>query len=203
MTVADDARRFAPATLRNRDPILDVLRTVLPTSGVVLEVASGSGEHVVHFARHLPTLQWQPTDPSPDALQSIAAWVALREVDNILPPIALDAAQSPWPVEQAAAVLCINMIHISPWQATVGLMRGAGEILASGSPLYLYGPYRRPGLPLEPGNAAFDQDLKARDSRWGLRDLDAVIDCAAAHDLGFEQCLDMPANNMSVVFRKR
>jgi SAM-dependent methyltransferase len=200
VTGSPDQRRFAPAIQRNRDPILAGLRPLLPAAGRVLEIASGSGEHIVHFAGHWPALEWQPSDPSPEARGSITAWSA--GLGNILSPIALDAAQDHWPIERADAVLCINMIHISPWEATIGLMRGAGRILPAGGPLFLYGPYRRAGRPLEPGNAAFDEDLRARDPRWGLRDLDAVIACAAGHGLRFEQTIEMPANNLSVVFRK-
>lgn len=203
MTTTDDARRSAPAALRNRDPILAVLREQLPATGLVLEVASGTGEHLVHFARNLPHLTWQPSDPSAAARQSIAAWMATEGAPNILPPLEIDAAQTPWPLEQAAAVVCINMIHISPWAATLGLMRGAGQILHSGGMLYLYGPYIQPNRPLEPSNAAFDRDLRRQDARWGIRELSAVVECAAAHGLDFVQPVDMPANNLSVIFRKR
>jgi hypothetical protein len=197
-----DDRRSAPATLRNRDPILGLLRPLLPETGLVLEIASGTGEHVVHFARHLPALRWQPSDPSPDARASIAAWAAAEGLANVLPPLDLDAAGEDWPIARADAVLCINMIHISPWEATEGLMRGAGAVLSAGQPLYLYGPYRRPGHALEPSNAAFDADLKRRDPRWGLRDLDAVMACAEANGLAFERAVEMPANNLSVIFRR-
>lgn len=198
----EDERRSAPATLRNREPILAVLCEVLPASGLVLEVASGTGEHVVHFARALPGLRWQPSDPFPDARRSTSAWIAAEKLNNVLPPLDLDAASDIWPIERAEAMICINMIHISPWEATEGLMRGAGRLLASGQPLYLYGPYRRSGHPLEPSNAAFDADLRLRDERWGLRELDAVSACAAANGLTLQQVIEMPANNLSVVFRK-
>lgn len=196
-----DLRLVAPAAARNRDPILDVLRDALPPAGVVLELASGSGEHIVHFARALPVLQWQPSDPSPDACASITAWTAAEGLDNIAPPLALDAAGE-WPAVRADAILCINMIHISPWAATEGLMRGAGAILPPGGLLYLYGPYRRAGVPLEPSNAAFDADLRARNPAWGLRDLDNVSACAAEHGLRVEAVLPMPANNLSVLLRR-
>lgn len=197
-----DDRRHAPATQRNREPILEVLRGVLPASGTVLEVASGSGEHAVHFARALPLLNWQPSDPSADARGSIAAWAAAEGLANVLVPLDIDASGADWSVSRADAVLCINMIHISPWEATLGLMRGAGQILPPGAPLYLYGPYRRADNPVEPSNAAFDKSLKARDPRWGLRDLEDVTN--AARDNGFEPeaVIDMPANNLSVIFRK-
>lgn len=197
-----DERRHAPATQRNRDPILELLRGVLPASGTVLEVASGTGEHAVYFARALPHLSWQPSDPSADARESIAAWAAQEGLDNLLVPLDLDAAGADWPIAQANAVLCINMIHISPWEATLGLMRGAGRILPDGAPLYLYGPYRRAGHPIEPSNAAFDESLKARDPRWGLRELDDVTDVARENGFSCEAVTAMPANNLSVVFRK-
>jgi hypothetical protein len=197
-----DARRSAPATLRNRKPILAVLREVLPAAGLVLEVASGTGEHVVYFAGALSGLRWQPSDPFPDARTSAAAWIAAEKRNNVLPPLDLDAACDGWPITRADAILCINMIHISPWEATEGLMRGAGRLLGAGQPLYLYGPYRRPGHALEPSNAAFDADLRLRDERWGLRDLDAVAACAEGNGLALERVVEMPANNLSVIFRK-
>jgi SAM-dependent methyltransferase len=202
MTDADDARRFAPATLRNREPILDVLRQILPASGLVLELASGSGEHGVYFAHHLPDLDWQPSDPSLAARQSIAAWAQAEGLTNLRDPLDLDAAQAAWPIDRADAIACINMVHISPWEATLGLMRGAGRVLPVGGVLYLYGPYRRGARPLEPGNAAFDQDLRARDARWGLREVEDVVACAHAHGLAFERAIEMPANNLSLIFSK-
>jgi hypothetical protein len=198
----DDNRRSAPATLRNREPILDVLRPLLPRAGLALEIASGTGQHGVHFARGLPQLTWQPSDPSREARQSIAGWVAAEGLANIRPPLDLDAAAEKWPIEHAVAVICINMTHISPWSSTVGLMRGAGRILASRAPLYLYGPYRRPRQQLEPSNAAFDLDLRTRNPQWGLRDLDDLTKCAHDYGLGLEQVIEMPANNISVVFRR-
>jgi len=201
MTDTEDLRSSAPAALRNREAILDVLRKLLPASGRVLEVASGTGEHIVHFARHLTDLEWQPSDPSLQARHSIVAWTQAERLKNILAPLDLDADDSPWPVDHAAAIICINMIHISPWDATVGLMRGAASVLPAGGPLYLYGPFRRADRPLAPSNEAFDRDLRARNARWGLRDLDAVIACGADYGLVFEQCIAMPANNLSVVFR--
>lgn len=200
---SDDVRQHAPATQRNREPILAVLREELPEAGLVLEVASGTGEHAVHFARALPHLTWQPSDPSPEALASIAAWREQEGSANLLAPLELDAAADGWPLDSADAIVCINMIHISPWQATKGLMRGAGRLLPPGAPLILYGPYRRTGHPLEPSNAAFDESLKARDPRWGLRLLEDVADCAAAQGLDLSRTVEMPANNLTVVFRKR
>jgi hypothetical protein len=198
-----DLRRNAPATLRNRDPILRLLREVLPVSGVVLEIASGTGEHAVHFAAGLPGVTWQPSDPDAGARASIAAWTVEAGLANVLPPLALDAAGGNWPIDRADAIVCINMIHISPWSATEGLMRGAGRLLPAGGPLVVYGPFVRPGVPLAPSNAAFDADLKARDPEWGLRDLDAVEVCAGANGLVLDRVVEMPANNLSVVFVKR
>jgi SAM-dependent methyltransferase len=194
-----DARREAPAVARNRDAIREVLRTVLPARGLVLEVASGSGEHARHFATAFPDLAFQPSDPDPEARASIDAWA--RGVPNILPAIGLDAAAA-WPIERADAVLCINMIHIAPWQACEGLLRGAARLLRPGAPLILYGPFRRDGAHTAESNAAFDADLRARDPAWGVRDLEAVA--AAAADAGFAppEVIAMPANNLTVVFRR-
>ncbi len=198
----EDERRFAPATARNREPILGILCQELPTRGLVLEVASGTGEHAVHFARGLPGLVWQPSDPSPDALRSIAAWSAAAGLDNVLPPIALDAVAPDWPIERADALVCINMVHISPWAATEGLMRAAGRLLGAGAPLCLYGPYRRAGGETAPSNADFDHDLRSRNPDWGLRDLEAVAALAEGQGLHLERVMEMPANNLTVVFRK-
>jgi SAM-dependent methyltransferase len=198
----DDDRQYAPATRRNREPILGILRSTLPGSGLVLELASGTGEHIVHFARALPMLTWQPSDPSEGARRSIAAWIAAEGLNNLCPPLDLDAMSDSWPLDHAAALVCINMIHISPWAATEGLMAGASRILDEGAPLYLYGPFRQAGRPIEPSNAAFDTDLRQRDPRWGLRELAEVTACAAMHGLRLDRVVDMPANNLSVVFRK-
>jgi hypothetical protein len=194
-------RQHAPATVRNRDFILDVLRDVLPKTGVILEIASGSGEHVVHFAGDFPSLAFQPSDPEPDALRSISAWVEAADVANVRAPIVLDASQSPWPIASADAIICINMVHISPWDATVGLIRGAAATLPPGSPLYLYGPYKRKGFATAPSNQALDRNLRDRNPAWGLRDLEAVA--AIAQSVGFSvpTVTEMPANNLSVVFR--
>ncbi|WP_315837130.1 DUF938 domain-containing protein [Bradyrhizobium prioriisuperbiae] len=197
-----DDRLFASATLRNRDPILDVLRTVLPERGTVLEIASGSGEHVAHFAQHLPNLTFQPSDPDAAALRSIAAWVAKAGLDNIERPLQLDAAETSWPVKSAAAVICINMIHISPWRSTEGLIRAAATILPTGGPLYLYGPYRRSDVPTAPSNEAFDQSLRSRNPAWGLRVLEDVAALAAINGFSPPEVVAMPANNLSVIFRK-
>lgn len=197
-----DQRLQAPAAQRNRDPILDVLRRILPSSGTVLEIASGSGEHVIHFARALPDLTFQPSDMSVESLKSIAAWVASSGVPNILPPVHLDVTQDAWPVGAAQAVLCINMIHISPWAATEALMAGAARLLAPGGVLYLYGPYQRDGQHTADSNAVFDAQLRERNAAWGVRDLSDVSACAAAAGFAAPDVFAMPANNLSVVFRR-
>ncbi|AQR73753.1 DUF938 domain-containing protein [Sphingomonas sp. LM7] len=194
------ARRHAPATARNREPIAAVLERVLPARGLVLEVASGSGEHCAFFAERFPALQWQPSDPEDGARESIADWCA--SLPNVLPPLALDATADAWPIVAADAVLCANMVHISPWEATLGLMDGAGRLLAPGAPLIVYGPYRQRDMPTAESNEAFDVSLKARDSRWGLRHVEEVSAAAAACGLVLEQIVPMPANNLSLVFRR-
>ncbi|PTM42463.1 DUF938 domain-containing protein [Bosea sp. 124] len=204
----DDRRLRAPAAARNRDAILDVLRAELPATGIVLEIASGSGEHAVHFAGALPALAFQPSDPNPDALASISAWAAQDGAGNILPPLRIDAAAEDWPAslrsEHApAAIFCINMIHIAPWAAAQGLLRHAGHLLPPGGSLILYGPFRRGDRPLEPGNAAFDASLRERNPEWGLRDLNEVAALAAEAGFGEPKIVEMPANNLSVVFRKQ
>ncbi|MEP9351215.1 DUF938 domain-containing protein [Xanthobacter sp. KR7-225] len=202
MSISSDARLSAPSALRNRDPILDVLAAVLPPAGLVLEIASGSGEHVTHFARHLPHLAFQPSDPAAEARASVAAHVAAEGLANVRAPLALDAAVADWPVGPAAAIVCINMIHISPWPSTLGLMAGAGARLPVGGPLVLYGPYLRDGVETAPGNRAFDESLRRRDPAWGLRRLKDVAAAAEKHGLALERVVEMPANNLTVVFRK-
>jgi hypothetical protein len=192
----------APAVARNRDPILTVLREVLPAAGTVLEIASGTGEHAIHFAAALPHLVWQPSDPDAQARSSIAAHAMQAGLANLLPPLELDAAAPVWPVTRADALVSINMIHISPWGATQGLMAGAARVLPAGAPLYLYGPYRRHGQHTAPSNAAFDESLRARDPEWGVRDLNEVAALAAEHGLALQRSVAMPANNLSVIFRR-
>lgn len=187
---------------RNVAPIIDVLAGILPDEGLVLEVASGTGEHALSFAHAFPHLDWQPSDPNPDSLKSIEAWREAEGPANLLPPLPLDAASTVWPVEEARAILCINMVHISPWSATEGLMRGAGRLLSSGCPLYLYGAYRQQGVDTALSNEAFDRSLQARNPEWGLRDLEAVTEEAARHGLILDAVVPMPANNLSVIFRK-
>jgi hypothetical protein len=193
----------SPAAARNREPIADVLARSLPERGTVLEIASGSGEHSIHFATRFPHLEWQPTDRDPDALASIAAYQAEAALPNLLPPLPLDVTKPPWPVDQADAIVCINMIHISPIEAMDALFAGAARTLPTDALLYLYGPYRFHGTFTAPSNEAFDQSLRSRDPRWGVRDIREVT--AAATRTGFKlaETIAMPANNHSLIFRRR
>lgn len=195
-------KQHAPAAERNRWPIAAVLSEVLPDSGLVLEIASGTGQHAAWFAEAFPGLAWQPSDPDPAALESIQAWRSEADLSNLSAPVRLDAQGWPWPIDQADAILCINMVHISPWAATLGLLRGAAALLPSGGPLILYGPYRRAGVVTAPSNEAFDLSLKSRDPSWGLRNLEDVSKAAEAHGLRFERLFEMPANNLSLVYRR-
>ena len=203
-----DARLHAAATQRNREPILEVLRRVLPESGAVLEIASGTGEHAVWLAGHLPEILVQPSDPDPAHRTSIAAWTAFTGVANVRAPLALDVTARAWQAHEGippdlAAIVCINMLHIAPWEAALGLVRGAAVLLAPGRLLYLYGPYRRGGQHTAPSNAAFDRSLRAQDSAWGVRDLEAVVAAAEAAGFTLEEVVAMPANNLSVILRRR
>ncbi|MEB3355166.1 MAG: DUF938 domain-containing protein [Synechococcales bacterium] len=218
MTSSSDARQYAPATTRNREPILAILQQVLPPEGTVLEVSSGTGEHAVFFAPRLAPRRWLPSDPNPQARASITAWRQHSPAANLCPPIALDARESVWPVEQTplpealqmldlerypvGAIANINMIHIAPWAACLGLMAGAERILPAGGVLYLYGPFKRNGVHTAPSNEAFDQSLRWQDPGWGVRDLDEVTAVAADHRLERLAVYEMPANNLSVVFKK-
>ena len=193
-----DPRRFAPATQRNRQPILEVLSRVLPGTGSVLEIASGTGEHAAWFAQHLRPLVWRPSDPDPAMRCSIAAHGA--GIATLEPPLELDVTRQPWPLDSADALVCINMIHIAPWAAAEGLMAGAAKVLPAGGVLYLYGPFLRDGRQTAPGNAAFDRCLRAENPDWGLRELEAVTGLAGRNGLAFEEAVEMPANNLSVVF---
>lgn len=198
--MTEDPRRHTPATLRNRDAILAVLRRHLPEKGVLLEIASGTGEHAAHFAAALPGVIFQPSDPDADARASIDAHAGATGLANIRPALALDVTGA-WPIDHADALLCCNMIHIAPWEATPALIAGAARVLPSGAPLLLYGPFLRGGRHTAPSNADFDASLRARDPRWGVRDLDEVIALAADFDVtGIEA---MPANNLTAVFRRR
>ncbi|MGF6374193.1 SAM-dependent methyltransferase [Paraburkholderia sp. RAU6.4a] len=198
-----DSRQHSPSAERNREPILAVLREALPASGRVLEIASGTGEHAICFAGALPGLDWQPSDADAQARESIAAWTAQAGLANLRAPLALDVHQPDWGVDALDAVVCINMIHISPWNAAQALFDGAGRRLVDGGVLYLYGPYRRGGAHTAPSNEAFDQWLKSRDPEWGVRDMEAVVALGDTAGLTCERVVAMPANNFSLVFTKR
>ncbi len=192
----------SPSVERNREPILTLLRRRLPQTGTVLEIASGTGEHAVHFAAALPHLQWQPTDYDELALGSIASHRAASGLSNLLAPLMLDATAPEWPMERADAIVAINMIHVSPWRVTQGLMAGAGRVLPSGGVLYLYGPYKENGAHTAASNEAFDRDLRLRNPEWGVRDVGEVADLARASGLNLDERVLMPANNLSLVFRR-
>lgn len=200
--IADD-RRFAPATQRNREPILAELKKVLPAQGLVLEIASGTGEHATYLAPNFPMLSWQPTDADAGCILSIAAWSRHLQTSNVLPPLSLDVEQQPWPVLRADAVVNINMLHIAPQSATAALMRGAAQVLAPGCPLVLYGPFRIDGQHTAPSNQAFDEGLRAMNPDWGVRDLSEVTRIAAHFGLKLESLVPMPANNFVVIFRRQ
>ena len=210
-----DLRRYAPATDRNREPILEILRQVLPSTGTVLEISSGTGEHCTFFAPKLAPLLWLPSDPDPDARASIAAWQTVgvasllenRPCNRIHPPIDLDASSSNWSIEPnylpITAIVNINMIHIAPRSAYLGLIAGASRLLPPNGIFYLYGPFKREGVHTAPSNAAFDESLRDRNPEWGIRDLEETIDLAASANLSLEKIYQMPANNLSVVFKRR
>ncbi len=199
-----DARLSAPSTARNREAILAVIAQHFPISGKVLEIASGAGEHAVFFADALPGLTWQPSDPDEAARESIAAWTQHEHARNVLPPLAIDARQSNWGVDGPFdAIVAINVIHISPWEATQGLMAGAASPLVPGGLLFLYGRYKRDGAHTAPSNEKFDASLKARNPLWGVRDLADVEREAMANGLRLSVVIEMPANNLSVIFAKR
>lgn len=193
---------MAPATGRNRDPILAILRRCLPPTGTVLEVASGTGEHAVYFGAQLPELEWQPTDPDPRARESIAGWVEATAVPNVRAPLDLDVTQTPWGVDAVDAVVAINMVHIAPWCCCEALMAEAGRMLPPGGVLYVYGPFHVTGVPTAPSNHAFDVSLREQDPRWGLRLLDDVVALATESELQLHEKVPMPANNLSLVFKR-
>ena len=197
-----DRRWFAPAAERNTGPILTVLRRVLPQAGIALEIASGTGQHVVHFAAALPNLTWQPSEADAALHESIRAWTQAEALTNVRAPVALDVRE-PWPVTQADAVLCLNMIQVAPWAAAQALIAGAAGILPPGGMLFLYGPYRRFGRHTAASNEAFDGLLRATDPEWGVRDLEAVVALAEAAEFDLKEVVEMPSNNFSVVFEKR
>jgi len=193
----------SPSSARNREPILAVLRGWLPVSGTVLEVASGLGEHAAWFAEALPGITWQPTDRSEEALEILRARRDAAGLLNLAPPLVLNAAEPDgWPLIRADAIVCINMVHISPWAATQGLMAGAARVLPAGGSLILYGPYVEAGVETAPSNLAFDADLRRRDPAWGLRDLADVTALAAGHGLTLAERVAMPANNLCLLFRR-
>ncbi|OUL18829.1 SAM-dependent methyltransferase [Nostoc sp. RF31YmG] len=215
MNTPQDMQQYAPATQRNREPILEVLLQVLPKSGTILEIASGTGEHAIFFAPRLSPRKWLPSDPNPQLRASITAWAKQFPCAHLYPPLELDARQPVWAVEEnrlpewlsealkdslIVAIVNINMIHISPWSACLGLMAGAGRILPSGGILYLYGPFKQSGKHTAPSNAAFDEYLRAQNSEWGVRELEDVVAAASIHNLRFKEIYQMPANNLSVVF---
>lgn len=200
-------RKYSPAAERNQDVIADTLLSILPISGKVLEIASGSGQHITHFAALFPQLVFQPSDLSEDALRSIAAWMAQsRSGENILPPLRLDVladdAVARFDVGELSAILCINLLHISPWEATDALFRLTAKWLAPGAPLFVYGPFLQSDVETAPSNIAFDQNLRSRDARWGIRRVDDVSAVAKSHGFDQPQIIPMPANNLSLVFRR-
>jgi SAM-dependent methyltransferase len=197
--MSDDPRRFAPAVARNRDPILAVLRLLLPARGLVLEVASGTGEHCAHLAEALPALTFQPTEPEAEGRASCDAWCGA--LPNVRRALALDLVSADWPVQRADAVLCINMAHIAPWSATLGLLGGAARVLEAGAPLVLYGPWIRAGVETVPSNLEFDASLRARNAEWGLRRLEDLV-AAAGADFAPPEVIEMPANNVTLVLRR-
>jgi hypothetical protein len=200
---ARGARRSAPAAQRNREPIVEVLSEWLPVSGLVLEVASGTGEHAVWFAERFPRLEWQPSDAHPDALASIAAWQQGAGLPNVLRPVVIDASNpAAWPFERADAVLNINMAHISPWSASLGLVAGASRILPSGAPLILYGPWLKDDIETAPSNIAFDANLKAREPEWGLRRVEDFAEAAEVEGFQLVETRGMPANNLMLLFAR-
>jgi len=194
-------KRHAPATERNRGPLLEVLRRVLADRRFVLEIASGTGQHAIHFARALPHLRWQPSDRDPEALASIEAWRAEEALPNLAPARELDVGALPWRCAGADAVVCINLVHIAPWTATVALFAGAAGLLPAAAPLVTYGPYRFAGR-TAPSNDAFDASLRARDARWGVRDVDALSEVARRSGFALEEVVPMPANNHTLVWRR-
>lgn len=197
-----DARETAPSPERNRQPILEVLTRVLPPRGLVLEIGSGTGQHVAHFAKALPGLIFQPSEMDVERHPSIEAWTAAGKLSNVKPPLAIDVTKRPWPVSAADAVVCINVIHISPWEATLGLMAGASSILPDAGVLVTYGPYMRGGAHTSQSNQAFDASLRARNPLWGVRDIDRVVEVAGHEGLALVETLPMPANNLTLVWRK-
>jgi len=203
-TARSDGRIHSPAAARNRDPILAVLKQVLPSEGIVLEIGAGTGEHAVHFAAAFPRVSWQPTDPDAPSRESIASWIAASGLTNVRAPLDLNVALSVWPDVPAHvdAIVSLNMIHIAPWSATLGLFAGAERHLTAGKPLFLYGAFMRDGEHTAPSNADFDRSLRSRNPEWGVRDIADLTRLGAQHGLVLAETFDMPANNMSLVFRR-
>lgn len=199
---ADGRKRSAPAALRNREPIAQVLAEWLPPRGLVLEIASGTGEHALFFAERFPMLEWQPSDIHPDALGSIAAWREAAGLANLHLPLALDAASTDWPIGRADAVLSINMVHISAWASALGLVDGAARLLGSGAPLILYGPWLKDDIPTAESNLDFDADLKRRDPQWGLRRVEDFAEAAEVGGFTLAEVRQMPANNLMMLWRR-
>ncbi|MEO9468533.1 DUF938 domain-containing protein [Parasphingorhabdus sp.] len=197
-----EAQRHAPATLRNRDAIAAVLQDILPEQGTILEIASGTGEHAVYFGQKFPGITIQPSDPDPANCRSIRAWTKREAMTNILPPLPLDALSENWDVSAPAAILCINMIHISPWEATIGLFEKAKQLLQPGAPLFLYGPYFRADVPPAQGNLDFERSLKSRNLQWGIRDVADMDALATKTEFSQHDLIEMPANNISLIYRK-
>ena len=200
---AANGKWSSPSAERNKGPILDVLARVLPRRGLVLEIASGTGQHALHFAKGLPGLTWQPSDPDAELRESIALRVKEQQLANVNRPIDLDVSRLPWPLQTADAVVCINMIHVAPWSATLALLEGTKALLPTQHVLFLYGPYRRFGQHTSKSNEQFDSDLRAHDPEWGLRDLEAVSEAAASSGFVLAEVVEMPANNFSLVFKRR
>lgn len=207
MNTPIDARQYAPATQRNREPILEVLSRILPPNGNILEIGSGTGEHAIFFAPRLYPRQWIPSDPNPLLLDSINAWIERYPADNLSFPLDIDARDPVWSIEadntQISAIVNINTIHIAPWSACLGLIAGANRLLPPRGILYLYGPFKREGKHTAPSNEAFDRSLRLQDPEWGVRNLEDVITVANAEGLELREIVEMPANNLSVVFQRR
>jgi hypothetical protein len=195
-------RLVSPSAERNKGPIGEILCRMLPPNGRVVEIASGTGQHVVHFANMMPNLTWQPTERDGDCLRSIAGWLALKAPPNVRTPLHLDVHEAPWPLRSADGIVCINMVHIAPWSATQALMRGAGRMLPAAGIMYLYGPYKKGGQHTSASNQAFDAQLRAADPLWGVRDLEEMTKVATTENFNLQCTCEMPANNLSLIFRK-
>jgi hypothetical protein len=203
LNFSPDKRPVSLSAERNKGPIADLLKRILPDRGTVLEISSGTVQHVVQFARMMPHLTWQPSERDEVSLGWIKQWMAAEALENILPPVRLDVTELPWQAGPAAAVVCLNMIHIAPWSAAEGLICGAETALDQGGILFLYGPYLRSNVQTSPSNMAFDSELRSRNPEWGLRNVEDVTRCAGFHGFGQPEIHEMPANNLSVIFRRQ